>query len=64
MDWEPPPENKNTWAISISTEGDFEDKEQWPELHDWIIENLEKMDKVFQKRLINIKKSLPKIGDE
>ena len=59
-----PLDGLKTSAISISTDGDFKDQSKWQEFHKWIIENLEEMDKVFREKLINIKKSLPKIEDE
>ncbi|MCE2517027.1 MAG: DUF4268 domain-containing protein [Alphaproteobacteria bacterium] len=49
-DWLPL-EGKKVSAIWYSRDGDISDKSQWPELHNWMITHLEKMDKVFRPRV-------------
>ena len=47
LDWKKQEGNKRS-VICYVREGDFTDQSKWPELHEWIIENLEKMNEVFR----------------
>ena len=42
------PEGKNMCRIYLRWDGDFTDRENWPELFAWLLENLKKFDQVFR----------------
>jgi hypothetical protein len=47
-------EDKKVSAIWYTRQGDFTDQSKWPEIHEWMVTNLEKMDEVFRPRLKKI----------
>lgn len=48
-------DDKKSSCINISYDGlNFEDKNNWPEYHEWMLEKLEQFDKVFKNRILQL----------
>jgi len=50
LTWEEKPGRQSS-AITLRREGDVTDRGAWPELHGWLLENLEKFDRVLRPRV-------------
>ena len=51
LEWEQLPNRKACKAILDKYVNDLSNKEEWPECHEWMLEHLEKMDRVFRPRV-------------